>query len=72
MDDLEKESLTKLRVTDVYEDITSEKITCRQKTTKFTIKGNVIQSVLRGFWSHYGVVSKPISGHSFDFFENFF
>ena len=47
MDDLEKESLTELRVTDVYEDITSEKITCRQRTTKFTIKGNVIQSVLK-------------------------
>ena len=25
---------------------------------------------LRGFWSHYRVVSKSISGHSFDFFVN--
>ena len=27
---------------------------------------------LRGFRSPSGVVSKPISGHSFDFFENLF
>ena len=33
---------------------------------------SVLSSMLRGFRSHYGVVSKPISGHSFDFFENFF
>ena len=28
--------------------------------------------LLRGFWSHNRVVSKSISSHSFDFFENFF
>ena len=27
---------------------------------------------LRGFRSPSGVVSKPISGHSFEFFQNFF
>ena len=32
----------------------------------------VLNSVLRGFWSHYRVVSKSISSHSFDFFEKFF
>ena len=29
-------------------------------------------NLLRGFRSPSGVVSKPISGHSFDFFQNFF
>ena len=30
------------------------------------------ETPLRGFWSHYRVVSKSISSHSFDIFEKFF
>ena len=41
MDDLEKKSLTGLTVNNVNEE-TSEKLTCRQKTIKYAIKGNVI------------------------------
>ena len=41
MDDLEKESLTNLRVTNLNEE-TPEKLTCRQKATKYAIKGNVV------------------------------
>ena len=48
MDDLEKESLTGVtgvtgpRVSNVNEDTTRTKLTCRRKTTKFTFKGNGI------------------------------
>ena len=41
MDELEKESLTELRVTDL-KDTSPMKLTCRQKAVKFAIKGNVV------------------------------
>ena len=45
MDDLENESLTELRVTNVSEDKTPSKLTCRQKATKLAIKGNEIKLI---------------------------
>ena len=45
MDNLENESLTELRITNANEDNNPAKLTCRQKATKFAIKGNEIKLI---------------------------